>query len=188
MKASKEEFIAASEAKLADMQQQHAENKKALFDAKEDLELTRKQRSADVEFLRNLKLTCNDLDKQFEERTKMRTEEIKAVSEALAILTSDESRDLMSKTVTLLQLQEKSQTTMEMRMRRTRAANVLQTALAQPAFDDLLDAWNGRHGPDSPRHQLAMLSVNIQLDAFTKVKEAMDQMVQELKDQQLEEA
>merc|ERR1719161_3130139 len=35
MKASKEEFIAASEAKLADYQQQHAENKKALFDAKE---------------------------------------------------------------------------------------------------------------------------------------------------------
>ena len=30
----------------------------ALGDAKEDLELTRKQRAADVEFLRNLRLTC----------------------------------------------------------------------------------------------------------------------------------
>merc|ERR1719159_564175 len=61
--------------------------------------------------------------------------------------------------------------------------------MMQPGFDDLLDAWRGRNAPavDKPRAQLAMLTVSVQLDAFTKVKEAMDQMVAELKDQQKEE-
>merc|ERR1719377_79971 len=99
MKMSKEELLSTSEDKLEEMQQEHAANKKALFDAKEDLELTRKQRSADVEFLRNLKLTCNDLDKQFEERSKVRSEEITAVAEAIAIITEDDNADLLMKTV-----------------------------------------------------------------------------------------
>merc|ERR1719393_952055 len=81
LKATKEEQIAAAKEKLESMQQDHAGNKKALYDAKEDLELTRKQRSEDVEFLRNLKLTCQDLDKQWEERSKTRSEEMKAVAE-----------------------------------------------------------------------------------------------------------
>merc|ERR1719311_741231 len=61
--------------------------------------------------------------------------------------------------------------------------------MMQPAFDDLLDAWHG-HSSDfseSPKTQLAQLTVSVQLDAFTKVKEAMDQMVAELKQQQAEE-
>jgi len=65
--------------------------------------------------------------------------------------------------------------------------SVLRRASAQPEFDDLLAAWHDRHGPDSPRSMLNMLAVSAQLDAFTKVKEAMDQMVAELKDQQKEE-
>merc|ERR1719171_1230236 len=61
--------------------------------------------------------------------------------------------------------------------------------MMQPAFDDLLEAWHGRHDEftDSPRTQLTQLTVSVQLDAFTKVKEAMDQMVAELKEQQKEE-
>merc|ERR1719326_450204 len=38
-----------------------------------------------------------------------------------------------------------------------------------------------------PRAQLSALAVSAQLDAFTKVKEAMDQMVAELKKEQVEE-
>merc|ERR1719321_2623550 len=61
--------------------------------------------------------------------------------------------------------------------------------MQRPDFDDLLDAWRGRGAPegDAPKQQLAMLTTAVQLDAFTKVKEAMDQMVAELKDQQKEE-
>merc|ERR1719486_1064117 len=76
-----------------------------------------------------------------------------------------------------------------MRAMRSRASAVLQRTMMQPAFDDLLDAWHGRQDDfsDSPKTQLAQLTVSVQLDAFTKVKEAMDQMVAELKQQQAEE-
>jgi len=65
LKSTKEEQIAATKAMLESMQQELAGNKKALFDAKEDLQLTRETRTADVEFLRNLKVTCGDLDHQW---------------------------------------------------------------------------------------------------------------------------
>merc|ERR1719161_130933 len=191
LKGTKEEQVAAAKQKLEEMLQEQADNKKALYDCKEDLEVTRNQRSEDVEFLRNLKVTCGDLDHQWEQRSKMRTEEIKAVSETIAIVTDDDARDLMSKTVTLIQTSSHtaSQTTTAERMMRMSAAAVLRRAMQQPEFDDLLDAWRGRSAPEGekPRAQLAMLTVSVQLDAFTKVKEAMDQMVAELKEQQKEE-
>merc|ERR1719281_319348 len=110
---------------LEAMLQEHASNKKALFDAKEDLQLTRDTRSADVEFLRNLKVTCGDLDKQWEDRSKMRNEEIKAVSEAIAIITEDDNADLLRKTVTFVQIISVRSAAAE-RMARSRAASVLQ--------------------------------------------------------------
>merc|ERR550514_2223957 len=99
MSKAKEEQVEVAKKKLDDMEGEHAENQKALSDAKENLELTRKQRTADVEFLRNLKLTCQGLDKEWELRSKTRTQEILAVSEALTILTEDDNRDLLRKTV-----------------------------------------------------------------------------------------
>merc|ERR1719158_1376684 len=194
LKQTKEEFIEAAKAKLESMEQEFASNKKAKFDAQEDLDLTRETRSADVEFLRNLKVTCGDLDHQWEQRSKMRNEEIKAVSEAIAIITSDDNADMLRKTVTLLQTDSvSSRTTATERMLRFRAANVLQRFARQPDFDDLLSAWKGRKvdmaepSMDSPRAKLGMLAMSVQLDAFTKVKEAMDQMIAELKEEQAEE-
>jgi hypothetical protein len=40
---------------------------------------------------------------------------------------------------------------------------------------------------ESPRAKLSTLAMSVQLDAFTKVKQAMDQMVAELKEEQAEE-
>merc|ERR1712039_439677 len=162
---------------------------KALSDAKEDLALTRETRSADVKFLHNLKLQCNDLDKQWERRSATRAEEIKAVAEARHILTEDDNREMLHKSVTLLQ--ERS----EMMARRARASESLLRAAQMPDFDadDLLSAWHGRHASvamhsTGPRAQLSTLALGVKLDSFTKVKEMMDKMLAELKSQQEEEA
>merc|ERR1719379_3199489 len=40
---------------------------------------------------------------------------------------------------------------------------------------------------DTPKAKLSVLAMSVQLDAFTKVKEAMDQMIAELKAEQAEE-
>jgi len=188
---AKEEQIAAGKEKLDDLEESHAANQKALSDAKEDLELTRKQRSEDVEFLRNLKLTCNDLDAQWEKRSKTRSAEIVAVSETIAILTEDDNRELLHKTVTFLQLSNLRNSASAM-ARRNRAAEALQRAAQSPnfEFDDLLSAWNKRGSSaalTSQRSKLATLALSVRLDSFTKVKEMMDKMVADLKTEQEEE-
>jgi len=99
MASAKKEQIAIAKEKLDDFEGENAENVKALSDAKEDLGLTREQRSADIKFLQNLKLTCNDLDKQWERRSETRSAEIVAVSEAISILTEDDNREMLHKSV-----------------------------------------------------------------------------------------
>lgn len=123
----------------------------------------------------------------------MRGEEIKAVSEAIAIITDDDAKDLMTKTVTFLQTAWASNANAAERAARSNAASMLRRLLQDPEFDDLLAAWHGRNNKDdvasleAPKTQLSTLVVSVQLDAFTKVKEAMDKMIAELKAQQEEE-
>eukprot|EP00747_Dinoflagellata_sp_TGD_P130797 gnl/TRDRNA2_/TRDRNA2_174877_c1_seq7.p1 gnl/TRDRNA2_/TRDRNA2_174877_c1~~gnl/TRDRNA2_/TRDRNA2_174877_c1_seq7.p1 ORF type:complete len:763 (+),score=281.47 gnl/TRDRNA2_/TRDRNA2_174877_c1_seq7:66-2354(+) len=189
MSSAKTQQIETGKTKLDEMEEEHATNIKAKSDAKEDLELTRNQRTADVEFLRKLKLTCQDLDRQWAERSKTRAEEMKAVTETIAIVTSDDAKELMGKTVTLLQVQSES----EMRATRVRVSARLSKAAAQPIFeaDDLLAAWHSRDNSGSiltsPRARLSTLALSARLDDFAKVKESMDEMVANLKTEQQEE-
>jgi hypothetical protein len=192
MSAAKAEQIEVGKEKLDSIEEANADNLKALSDAKENLELCRDQRSKDVEFLQNLKVTCLDLDNQWEIRSKTRAEETKAVSEALAIITEDDNRDLLHQTVTLVQVNAESR----MRMRRSKAMAALRKAAAKPVFDDLLAVWNNRPGAKpqeasmlatGPRLQLGQLAVSIGLDSFTQIKEAMDKMLADLKTEQEDE-
>jgi len=182
---AKEAQIQASKDKLDDLEDEAGSNTKALSDAKEDLEMTRDQRSADVKFLKNLKTTCMGLDKQWAARSKTRSAETVAVSQALSIITDDDNMDMLRGSVTFLQLHNNED-------QRVAAADVLRTAL--DGGDDLLDAWEGRHSSNSvlrsttgTHTKLAALAVSVKLDSFTKVKEAMDKLVTELKKQQTEE-
>merc|ERR1719473_770653 len=195
MSKAKADQIATGKEKLDALEEGNADNQKALSDAKENLELTREQRSKDVEFLRNLKTTCMDLDQQWAQRSKTRAMETQAVSEALKIITADDNMDLLRNTAGFIQVNQVSQ----MKMRRTRAMAFLRSAAHSPSFeaDDLLAAWHSRGTQDQkvsmlgaaggPRMALSTLAVSIGLDSFTKIKEAMDKMVGELKQEQEEE-
>jgi len=192
MAAAKSSQIAVAKEKLDSLEGANADNQKALSDAKENLEMTREQRSKDVEFLRNLKITCQGLDRQWAQRSKTRNDETAAVSEAIKIITSDDSMDLLRHSVTLLQVDSQTQA----RIRRSRAVSALRAAAQSPAFeaDDLLAAWHGRQGGQAklgaaggPRMRLSTLAVSVSLDSFTKIKEAMDKMVADLKVEQSEE-
>jgi hypothetical protein len=194
--AAKSAQITASKAKLDEMEGEFYANQKAISDAQEDLELTRNQRSEDIKFLQNLQTTCNDLDTQWERRSKTRSDELAAVSETLVILTEDDNREALMKTTAFLQVG--SEASMEMRARRSKAADSLRRAAQAPDFDadDLLSAWQNRRGHHrgpavgaaaGPRGQLSTLALSVQLDSFTKVKAMMDTMVEELKKEQVEE-
>merc|ERR1719316_1559316 len=90
MKAATEQKD-AKEAQSADAAEKLAQSKTDLKDTEATIE-------ADTEFLADLKERCASMDAEFAARKKVRAEEITAVSETLAILTSDESRDAFGKT------------------------------------------------------------------------------------------
>merc|ERR1719454_1091526 len=77
-----------------------------LAEAKEDLEKTQATLAEDQKFMKTLKETCTDADKNFETRKAARLAEINAVSETIAILTSDESKDLFKDSFSFLQVSE----------------------------------------------------------------------------------
>merc|ERR1719160_297223 len=187
LKASSEKSIDAGAAKLDEMEEEYAANTKALSDAKEDFGTTQEQRSADVKFLRELKLKCKDLDREYAKRSKARGDEVKAVSETISILTGDDARTLFNKKMGSAAsfLQKKATNTAAMQAR-SRAAMVLLKA-AKKQMPDLDGYQIYRPSDDKPHEQLAALAVSVQLDAFTKVKKAIDDMVADLKDQQAKE-
>jgi len=205
LKKAKSEQIEIAKERLDDIEGGASENLKALSDAKEDLAMTRKQRSLDVEFLRNLKVTCNDLDKDWERRSATRSAEIQAVSETLAILSEDDSREMVEKSVTLLQEHASQGMKTGAAARRSKAAALLRRAAQAPDLevDDLLDTWHGLQGASTvgvargpkaqlstargPKAQLSTLALTVQLDSFTKIKQMIDTMVAELKKQQQDE-
>merc|ERR1719498_1028125 len=115
----------------------------------------------------NLKEKCQMTDQEWEERQKTRQLEIEAVSKALAILSSDDAHDLFTKTFNPALIQKESTTQKQLRMK---ALKVLRKA-----FGTL------------PRAGLATLMTQIRLDAFTKVKKAIDDMIAQLLKEKEEE-
>merc|ERR1719491_2561473 len=103
-------------------------------------------------------------DKEWEERQKMRQDEIVAVSQAIAILSSDDARDTFSATYNPSFMQVSK----EHENRREAASRVLANAAKKhPA--------------------LAELAYSVRLDPFTKVKKAIDDMVASLLKEKAEE-
>jgi len=184
LKAAADKQIDASAIKLDDMETDYAATIKALADAKEDLTATREQRGADVKFLSDVRLQCQDMDHEYQQRSKARSLEIQAVAEAISILTEDDARELFNKKMgtgaaSLLQVGS----SMSQRAIRSKAAAVLLQA-AEKLKQEPYQVW---HADDRPHEKLAALAMQVQLDAFSKVKKAIDDMVAELKKQQTEE-
>jgi len=180
--------IKALKSRIDKMQGENSGSVKSLADAKEDLTLMREQRAADVKFLSDLNLQCKDLDRQFDTRTEARMTEVKAVTEALDIIQSDDARALFQKNVESF-LQVSDSTSKSQMMARSRSARVLLEAsklLQSPDFGDLLSAYQKAFTPfeKKPHEQLASVAVMVQLDTFKAVKKACDDMIKDLKAEQ----
>jgi len=182
LKAAKEEEIAAGKDLIDKKTQELASTDEKLATNKEDLEDTTAALSADEKFLMNLKTTCASLDDEWEMRQKARQEEIAAVAKALAILTSDDAHDLFSKTLGLTQDQENSDTWDPALTGIAFVQKKATKARRMQAVKVLEDAARKFNNP-----QLVELTTRARLDAFTKVKKAIDDMVAELIQQKKDE-
>lgn len=158
LRAAKEDEIAAGKARLDHKLSEKADTDNKLSDAKEDLEDTSNMLSDDQKFLLNLGKRCKSADEEFAERSTTRRDEIAAVTETINILTNDAAHDKMGASLGFLQVQARD--------RRARAAAVLR-ASGNPV--------------------LASLAVSAKLDAFTKVKKAIDDMIVQLKKEKEDE-
>jgi len=169
LKASKEAEIAAGQDLVDTKTQELAATDEKLAMSKKDMEDTKNGLSADESFLRELKLKCQAADHEYEERTTTRKSEIEAVSKALAFLTSDEARDLFAKTLSPAFVQKKENSAIH-KMRRLEAAKLLSSI-----------AHKSKNGA------IMILASRVRLDAFTKVKKAIDDMIQVLLQEKQEE-
>merc|ERR1719324_239591 len=158
LKAAKESEIQAGSDQKDTKTQELADTDEKLAQAKQDLEDTRNSLAADQKFLMNLKETCQMTDQEFEERTKTRAEETKAVSEALAILSSDDAHDTFTSTFNFIQVSKATQ------LKRDRAEKILYAVAKKTGH---------------PR--LATLATRVRLDNFKKVTEEIDGMIADLK-------
>merc|ERR1719498_71875 len=98
LKAAKTDEIESGSAQIAQKSDELAASDEQSATDKQDLVDTTATLKADREYLGNLKMTCQQVDAQMEERTKTRALEIEAVSKALAILSSDEAHDTFTST------------------------------------------------------------------------------------------
>jgi chromosome segregation ATPase len=157
LKEAKEAEIKAGQEQIDTKTSEMAAANEQVANDKQDADDTMNNLSADEKFLMMLKEKCAMTDAEWEQRQKTRTEEIGAVSEALKFLSSDDAHDLFTKTFNFVQVSK------QVRIRDTRiskAADVLKAA-AEKVNDP----------------KLGMLAQKMRLDAFTRVKKAIDDMV-----------
>jgi len=162
VKHGKKEEIAAGTAQidtktgeLADSDEKNAMSKKLLAETSATLE-------ADTVFLAKLKEQCVIFDEQMAERTKTRQLEIQAVTKAAEFLSSDEAQDLVSRTFSFVQVGNKFA---------SKNRNKVAMALANIAQES--------HDP-----RISTLALHARLDAFTKVKASISEMIDTLAKEQ----
>merc|ERR1719364_619249 len=160
LKAAKEDEIKAGQEQIDSKTQELADTDEKNAQAKEDVADTKKSLSADEQFLMMLKEKCSMTDSEWEERQKTRQLEMEACSKALAVLSSDDAHDLFTKTFNPSLVQKESSMHSE---RRSQASKLLSSVAKKL---------------QNPR--LATLAVRVRLDAFTRVKKAIDDMVAQL--------
>merc|ERR1719416_131389 len=168
LRAAKEAEIAAGKAQIEQKTEEKADTDEKNAQAKIDLEETENSLSADEKFLRMLKEKCSLTDKDWEERQKTRQDEMKAVSEALNVLSSDDAHDTFTRTLNPSLLQ--TARTAEQKERRDVASQVLARIASKT------------HNP-----RLVTLAYRVKLDAFTRVKKAIDDLMAEMLQEKADE-
>merc|ERR1719399_1648743 len=144
-------------AALAKADEDHANSKTDLKDTEAVL-------AADEKFLADLKAKCAGMDKDYEERTSMRQEEITAISQALEILSHDDARDVASKTMGFFfQMSARS-------AGQEKAAGLLRTM-----------ASRFKHP------KLGLLAVNMKNEAMEKMVDQIKALIKDLNQQKQDE-
>jgi len=170
MRKAKIQEIAAATERLDKKEDELAEAKIDLANAKEEKLRLEQVAAYLVKYLAVLKKTCAAAQKNFDLRKAARLEEIKAVTETIGILEDDSARDAFAGTYgeTML-LQVSSQSSLR-RTQRAQAAALLRLAAKRTQSVDL-----------------SVLATKVEVGVFDKVIKAIDALVEKLHTQQADE-
>jgi hypothetical protein len=175
LRAAKLAEIATATAQKNLKEEQLADSLYKAAKAKENKEKTFNAMTEDQKFLTEVLRLCKIATEEYNGRVKVRSEEIRALGEALTILTADEARDNFGKTMSFIQVDS------------NREVSAAKRAAAE---DRAAERAMQRLAKVAQKHRnwaIASLAMRVRLDAFTKVKAAMDKMLAELKKQQADE-
>jgi len=170
LKAAKEKEIETGKKLVLQLDEEYSTLREKNAEDFKTLEDTQAQLALDRTFLANLEEKCAVSDEEFEKRVKDRLEEIAGVQDTIEILNSDTSFDAFEKTVNSFLQVSGSSVEQEQAARQRRAVDILSEAASR-----LRSAT------------LSLAATRAQLDAFTKVKAMIDEMVAELTKQQQDE-
>lgn len=162
LKAAKLAEIEAAQEQVDAKTVENANASEANAQAKKEREDTENSLEADEVFLADLIKKCKMTDEEWEQRQKTRQEEQIAISQAIQVLSSDDVRDNFTNAFNFLQTDKKSS--------RTEAAEVLFK---------VADKWR------NPK--ISSLAMSAKLDAFKKVKLAIDEMIEALNAEKADE-
>merc|ERR1719247_2834660 len=152
------ELIDAKFVELAETDEKNALSKK-------DLEDTSAALDADTKFLAELKPKCENAESEYMARSKVRNEEIKAVSETIGILTDDDAKDLLLKFFQVSATQRRAGTAAA-----DRAAKLMQEAAVK-----------------LNRPRLSQLAMSMRVSGLAEVGEKIGKMIGVLKQEQKDE-
>lgn len=162
LKAAKLAEIQAAQEQVDAKSVENANAQQANAEAKNSREDTEESLSADEKFLLALQEKCRTTDEEWAARQKTRQDEVTAISQAISVLSSDDVRDNFTKTYNFLQVDKKSE--------RTKAAELLSKVAIE-----------------HKNPKLAQLAMSARLDAFKKVKLAIDEMITALNEEKADE-
>jgi chromosome segregation ATPase len=100
--------------------------------AKADLQSTEKAVAADTEFRANMAKDCARKQKEYDEKNKLRAQEIEAISEVIKMLSSDDALELFKKTApsaSLLQVSSRSRVRLHSRLHKANSRSPMLLAL-----------------------------------------------------------
>merc|ERR1719456_1215374 len=178
VKAGKLAEIASGKKMIDSKTQELAQTEEDLAAAKQNLADTEDALDADQKFLADLAVRCKNADEEFESRSKARNLELQGVAETIAILNSDEAHEMFSKTVSFVQVSVSAE-----RSQRSKAAAALRMAAKRTRRSTAAAALRAAAKRTGSEMLIAMAST-VTLEAFKEVKEKIEEMMEELKQQQ----
>merc|ERR1719353_2154643 len=183
MMTSKTEEIAAAGKAIETKTARSGEVAVETVQAKADLESTEKALAEDIDFKANLKKNCATKQKEWDERQKLRAQEIEAISDTIKLLNSDDALELFKKTLpsaaaaaSFVQTgaTTRSRARMQMRTQMRRAKDIIQGAMSADKAHSM-------------KKHLMLLALKSGMGGFEKVVGMVDGMVEVLEGEQVQD-